>query len=66
MSHTTPEPEVGPSRELSTESNDDEVLPEFFSLWLQMMKIESVVPYYSGGPSFRKFGDWKKKMVGSF
>ena len=28
-----------------------------------MIKIESVLPYYSGGPSSSKFRDWKRKVV---
>ena len=33
---------------------------------MEIMKIENVVPYYSEGPSSRKFRDWKKKMVAIF
>ena len=36
---------------------------EFFPLWIKMMKIKSVVPYYSRRPFSRKFGNWKKKVV---
>ena len=48
------------------ESSDDEVSLEFFLLWIEIMKIESIVPYYSGKPSSKKFGNWKKKVVAIF
>ena len=63
MSHTMPKLEKGPLGELLTECSDDEVSPEFFSSWVQMIKIESIVPYYSGGPSSKKFRDRKRKIV---
>ena len=66
MSLTMPEPEGGPSGELPTESSNDEVSLKFFSLWKEMMKIESIVPYYSRGPSSKKFGDWERKTVAIF
>ena len=61
MSYTTPEPEGGPSGKLPTESSEDEVLPEFFLLWMQTMKIANVVPYYSGGPSSKKVWTLEKE-----
>ena len=57
MTYTTPKPEEDPSGELPTKSSDNEISLEFFSLWVQMIKIESVVPYYSRGPSSKKFGN---------
>ena len=63
MSHATPEPERGPSGELPTKSSNEEMSLEFFPLWMEIMKIENVVLYYSGGLSSRKFGDWKRKVV---
>ena len=66
MSHITPKSEEGPLGELPMKSSDNEISAEFFSLWIEMMKIEDIVPCYSGGPSFRKFEDWKRKMVAIF
>ena len=66
MSYTTPEPEGSPSGELPTESSDNEVSPKFFILWMEMMKIENVVPYYSRGLSSREFENWKRNMVAIF
>ena len=57
MSYTTSKPERGPSRELPTKNSDDEMLLEFFPLWMEMMKIEDVVACYSEGPSSKKFVD---------
>ena len=31
-----------------------------------MIKIESIGPCYSRGPSSRKFGEWKRKVVTIF
>ena len=61
-----PKPEEGSLGELPTENSDDKLSPKFFLLWMEMMKIESVVPYYSRGSSSKKFGDWKRKMVAIF
>ena len=61
-----PEPKEGPLVELPIENSDDEMTLEFFLLWVQMIKIESVVPYYSGGLSSRKFGNCKMKAVAIF
>ena len=66
MSHTTPEPERGPSGELPTKINDEEMSSEFFPLWIEMMKTESIVSYNSGEPSSKKFGDWKRKTIAIF
>ena len=63
MLHTTPEPEGSPSGKLRMESSDDEMSPESFLLWMEMMKLENVVLYYSEGPSSKKFRDLKRKLV---
>ena len=61
-----PKLEGGPLGGLPIESSDDKVSLEFFSLWVQMMKIESIMHYYSRRPSSRKFGDYKRKVVRIF
>ena len=43
MSHTMSKPEIGPLWELPTENSDEKVSLEFFPLWMELMKIESVV-----------------------
>ena len=48
------------------ENSDDEMPLELFPLWMEMMKIENIVPYYLWGPSSKKFWDWKRKMVAIF
>ena len=39
MSYNVPKLKGDPSRELLVESSDEAVLLDFFSIWVQMMKI---------------------------